>query len=146
MAGMSAWVIMRERLALLEQRVASLERWRDEVERVDAAIDGSLSWRVASDRPCILSGNVVVPLSVVEWRVVRILSSTPGRVVGPEIVASVLGGQAEREPASAAARGHVRTVMSRLRDRLREHRLEDIIETVRGVGYVARDIPRTEAA
>lgn len=80
---------------------------------------------------CTVHGDTVA-LSASELRLLTLLMARPGRVLARQELERVLYG--ERLPASNA----VEVLVSRLRGRLAEHGLVQVIETVRGLGYVVR--------
>jgi len=90
-------------------------------------------WRLdTATRALTAPDGVVVPLSGGDYRLLRILLEHPNRVLNRDQLVELIHGR-EAEPYDRA----IDVQVSRLRQRLRdEHREPQLIQTVRGEGYV----------
>ena len=90
-------------------------------------------WRLdTATRALTAPDGVIVPLSGGEYRLLRILLEHPNRVLNRDQLVELIHGR-EAEPYDRA----IDVQVSRLRQRLRdEHREPQLIQTVRGEGYV----------
>jgi two-component system OmpR family response regulator len=90
-------------------------------------------WRLdTATRALTAPDGVAVPLSGGEYRLLRILLEHPNRVLNRDQLVELIHGR-EAEPYDRA----IDVQVSRLRQRLRdEHREPQLIQTVRGEGYV----------